>query len=561
MKFKHAVFCLVLFCLNQQTIAQNYYIPLGTLSDHMLDRFEILSGKLQNDYHTTLKSYRRRNIATFVDSFSVATVKLSNRDYFNLSYLQADNFEFTTAQSTKSEKQLYKRAYQHKAALFDVKIPDFNLVVNPVLYYEMSTDKSVGPYGLINNRGVEIRGSVTDKIGFYTQVSDEIFMPTSWVENSYRQQGYLQGSSFVKGYNSYYGYYLASGYVTASLNKYMDLQFGHYRNFIGDGLRTFILGNQVPDYLNMRLNTRIWKMNYTNIWAELREFPVNNGTGRTAQPRKYTATHHLSVNINKHINIGIFETIIFQRDSGHNVSGFDLNYLNPIIFYKAVENGLNSVDKAIIGMNYKVNFLKHFSAYGQFILSELILKELLAGNGWWGNKFAVQTGLKYINALGIKNLDAQAELNICRPYMYTSYSNQQTFTSFKHPMAHPLGANFYECIGIIRYQPANRFFVTVKAIYARYGNDTNNSNWGKNIMIGYSQNPNYNIYNNTIAQGVLTNLYFAELLLTYMPKHNLFIDARLGYRETTSSLPVFASNTRWFSLGVRLNIAQRFYDF
>lgn len=541
--------------------AQNNYIPLGTLSEHFLDRFEILSGKLQQEYHTTLKSYRRYAIAGFVDSFQVGLIPLSKRDYFNLDYLQNDNFEFSKSEQTFSKYKISKNFYERKAAMFSVQIPDFNLVVNPVLYYEFNTDKSIGDYSLINNRGVEIRGNITRKIGFYTQVSDEILMPTSWVEENYRQFGYHPGVNFRKGYGNYYGYFLANGYVTAALNKYMDLQFGHYRNFIGDGYRSFILGNQVPEYMNMRLNTRIWKMNYTNIWAELREFPITNTTGRETQPRKYTATHHLSVNVTKNLNVGIFETIIFQRDSGHNVSGFDLNYLNPVIFYKALENGLNSVDKAIIGMNYKYNFLKHFSLYGQVVLSEFILENIVERNGWWGNKYAFQTGLKYIDIFGIKNLDGQSEINYCRPYMYTSYSNQQTFTHFRQPMAHPLGANFKEYIGILRYQPINRMFITAKLIVARYGNDTNNSNWGRNITIGYSQNPGLNEFGNYISQGVLTNLYFGELLFSYMLKHNLFIDTRFGYRKTTSALPIFESDAPYFAFGVRLNIAQRFYDF
>jgi hypothetical protein len=562
--FKAAIRVIVFlfaFFLNQ-VFAQHTYVPLGSLSNHILDRLEILSGTLQKDYHTALKSYRRQAIAEFTDSFPVATTKLSKCDYFNLSYLQADNFEFSNSEATASNKPVLKEIYKRKAALYSVQIPDFNLVVNPVLYYEFNSSKSFGPYGLINNRGVEIRGNITNRIGFYTQVSDEILFPMGWVQQNRDLLGYYPGASFVKGYDTYVGYFVASGYVTASLNKYMDLQFGHYRNFIGDGLRTFILGSHIPENLNLRLNTRIWKLNYTNIWSELRDYPVPvTGTGRESQPRKYTATHHLSINLTKRLNIGIFETIIFQRDSGHNTPGYDLNYLNPIIFYKAVENGLNSVDKAVMGMNFKYNFMRHFSWYGQIVISEFVLKEMLARSGWWGNKYAIQTGLKYIDALGIKNLDLQGEFNMARPFMYTSYNSQQAFTHFRQPVAHPLGANFYEGIGIIRYQPLNRLFVTVKAIYARYGNDTLSSNWGRNIGLGYTTNPPFSYYNNTIAQGVLTNLYHGELLVTYMPKHNLFLDFRAGYRRTSSVLKQFEFETAYFALGVRLNITQRFYDF
>jgi hypothetical protein len=189
-----------------------------------------------------------------------------------------------------------------------------------------------------SNRGVEIRGNVGDKIGFYTSVSDEILKPHSWVGDYYIRDTTLMYTNFVKGYGTYFGYFLSNAYVTGSLNKYMDLQFGHYRNFIGDGYRSFIMGDMHPEYLSMRLNTRIWKMNYTNIWAELRD-PIAGSY--VIQPRHYMATHHLGLNLGKNFNIGLFETILFQRDSGHASGGFEPNYLNPVIFFKSVENGLN----------------------------------------------------------------------------------------------------------------------------------------------------------------------------------------------------------------------------
>lgn len=540
--------------------AQHTYIPYGTLSNHILDRLEIKAGELANDFfHSATKSYRRKAIAEYIDSFPVNKIPLSNRDYFNMDYLISDNFEWSKSESSNSKKMFLKEIYQKKAALYSVQIKDFNLVVNPVLYYESSSNKYNGNNALINNRGIEIRGNVGEKIGFYTQVSDEILRPNSWVGEYFKRDATLMYVNFYKTNPSQIGYFLSNAYVTGSLNKYMDLQFGHVKNFIGDGFRTFIVSNQHPEYLTLRLNTRIWKLNYTNIWSELRDYP-NGGWGRNVQQRHYMATHHLSLNLGKNFNIGMFETILFQRDSGYTNTGFDPNYLNPVIFYKSVENGLNSVDKTIIGINLKYNFLKHFSAYGQVVISELIFEELLSGKGWWGNKYATQLGLKYIDAFTVKNLDLQGEVNLARPFMYTSFNAQQTFSNFRQPMAHPLGANFYEAVGIIRYQPLNRLFITAKLIVAKYGNDTNGSNWGKDIRLSYNYKTSGD-HGNFIGQGVETQLLFVELLATYMPKHNLFLDLRLGYRKTTSVLSIFESNSTYFSIGIRMNIAQRFYDF
>lgn len=552
-------FLFVLIAFNAG--AQHTYIPYGTLSNHILDRLEIKSGELANDYfHTTLKSYRRKSIAAYIDSFPVNNVSLSGRDYFNMEYLINDNYEWSRNENTQSKQRFLNKFYARKAAAYSVQIKDFNLIVNPIIYYQMSTDKYNGTNALLNNRGIEIRGNIGAKIGFYTQVSDEIIQPNSWVGEYFNRDGSLLNANFIKSYGAYHNYFLSNAYVTGSLNKYIDLQFGHVKNFIGDGFRTFIISDQSPEYLTLRLNTRIWKMNYTNIWSELRDRPILKGIGRSVQPRHYMATHHLSLNLSKNFNLGIFETILFQRDSGYTNTGFEPNYLNPIVFYKSVENGLNSVDKSIIGINFKYNFLKHFSWYGQIVFSEFILKNMLAGTGWWGNKWASQTGLKYIDAFGINNLDLQGELNVCRPFMYTSFNPQQTFSNFRQFLAHPLGANFYESVGIIHYQPSNRIMISAKIIFAKYGNDTNGSNWGKDIRLDYNTKTS-NEFGNFIGQGVSTNLIFGELLTSYMPRHNLFLDFRFGYRKTSSVLNQFDSNTIYFSLGIRLNIAQRNYDF
>jgi hypothetical protein len=553
------IFLLLLFMpIYGALFAQHTYVPQGSLSEHILDRLEIKSGELPTEYfHSAGKSFRRMAIANYVDSFKVNRIGLSKQDYFNMSYLINDNFEWSNSEQSKTRKPFLKQFYTRKAALYSVQIPDFNLVVNPVLYYQLSTNKWNGENALINNRGIEIRGNVGSRIGFYTQVSDEILKPNSWVGEYYTRDGTLMYANFVKGYGTYYSYFLSSGYVTGSLNKYMDLQFGHYRNFIGDGYRTFILGNMHPEYLSLRLNTRIWKMNYTNIWAELRD--PNPGAYKV-QPRHYMATHHLSLNLTKNFNLGIFETILFHRDSGYVNTGFDANYLNPIIFYKSIENGLNSTDKAIIGMNFKYNFLKHFSWYGQFVISEFVLKEIMAGDGWMHNKFSVQTGIKYIDVAGIRNLDLQGEFNMARPFQYTSYSAAQSFSNMRQFMAHPLGANFYEGVGIVRYQPVNRLYLCGKIIYALYGNDTNGSNFGKDIRYSYNTHSS-GMYGNYIGQGVETRLLMTDLTGSYMPFHNLFVDAKIGYRRTLSEMDLFKSEAFYFTLGIRLNIVQRNYDF
>ena len=81
--------------------------------------------------------------------------------------------------------------------------------------------------------------------------------------------------------------------------------------------------------------------------------------------------HYLSANIGDRLNIGIFESIMLAEDSLGNV--FDINYMNPIIFYRPVEYSIsysrqgNALIRFII--KYKLtSSLSHL--YGQVILDE-----------------------------------------------------------------------------------------------------------------------------------------------------------------------------------------------
>ena len=562
--FKPIFLVLVLMAVNITMHAQGTYVPLNMPTQHLLDRYEIKSGRLAipQEFNTTAKAFQRNRIAVFVDSFDVVGAKLSRVDYFNFSYLQADNFEFSQSESTLSKRKIWG-TFKYKAALYGIKNEEFTLVVNPITQLQMGYDTRLKKTTEINNRGIEIRGTLGKTLGFYTTFSNEILTPNSWVRDYYISNHVIPGASLLKFSDDtstmVINHNTASGYIVYQPNKYVDIQMGHGRNFLGNGFRTFYMSDFSRDHFFVRANTRFWRINYTNIWGQIYDYNVQ--TQRNLPKRHYYATTYANVNLTKKLNVGLFQTVSFQRDSGYSNGGYDLEYLNPIIFYKPIENGLNSPDKVILGGDFKYNFARHFQLYGQAVISEFRIKDIIKRNGWFGNKWATQLGIKYIDVLGIKNLDVQAESNIARPYMYTSFNALNAYVNYNQNMAHPLGANFYENVLIIRCQPTNRLNLKTTFIYAIYGNDTNGSNWGKNISIPYNKLTLPHEYGNTIAQGVKTNLLMADLVATYMIKHNLFIDLQVAYRKTSSNINQFNSNTIFVNGTVRWNFAERRWDF
>ncbi|MDA0194057.1 MAG: hypothetical protein O2887_03495 [Bacteroidetes bacterium] len=270
------------------------------------------------------------------------------------------------------------------------------------------------------------------------------------------------------------------------------------------------------------------------------------------------ALHHLSINLSDNLNIGLFEATVFSNED--SVGGrFELNYLNPIIFYRGIEQMVGSPDNALIGMDFKWNPGTHLSFYGQFLLDEMVVSDLFNGSGWWGNKIAGQLGLKYIDVIGISNLDLQIESNFARPY---TYSHESSFTNFSHygqPLAHPLGANFSEIIFLARYQPIPRLSINGKLIMANQGKDPAGLNYGSNVLLSY--NTRENDYDNTLGQGVDTKIRLLDITASYQLRHNFFIDLKQIVRKMDSENNSLDQTTMYTALSLRLNIAQRLLDF
>jgi hypothetical protein len=280
------------------------------------------------------------------------------------------------------------------------------------------------------------------------------------------------------------------------------------------------------------------------------------------------ALHYLTYHFTKNFDVGLFESITFgNTDSIHN-RGFDAYYLNPLIFYNAVENGLGAPDKDHIGFNFKWNFLHHFSLYGTVLLDEFDLPEVLAHTGWWGNKQAFQVGAKYIDIFGIHNLDGQLEFNVVPPYTYThfSYSSKTDFSYFANysnydqPLADPNGANFYEGIGILRFQPLRALTLTGKLIVTEIGLDTaGGKDYGSNIMINYNERASD--YGNFIGQGAKTTIVFISGTATIQIKHNMFLDFTAIIRKESSIYKAYTNNDEVISAAFRWNIAKRLQEF
>ncbi|WP_428668286.1 hypothetical protein [Runella sp.] len=545
------------------SFAQSQYVPLNDDYYHLIDRFEIRRGRLTEDFHIGVKPFQRKAVVNLLDSIEAdRTMPLSDVDFFNLNYLRQDSWEWSTDKTPMSKKRFLKRFYQRPSDFYYVQNKDFDLHLSPITHLILGTENSSNDFLWLTARGVELRGTIGKKLGFYTYVTDTQAMFGKYVRDytlNFRPitiNGYehyiVPGESFVKSVRTYgVDFISARGYVTFNPIKQINVQFGHDRNVIGSGYRSMILSDWSSPYLFLKMTTQLGRFQYLNLWCGMLYNQPNRVKDSTLN-KKYAAIHHLSINLGKNFNLGIFEAEVFGRQGG----GFDLNYLNPIIFYRYLESYLGSADNAMLGLDMRWNFLKHFGFYSQFMLDEFNTSDYFTKKGFWAKKYGFQAGLKYVDAFGIKNLDLQTEFNVARPFTYSHETGFANYVHYDQPLAHPLGANFWEVLGIARYQPTRRLSIYGTFIRSKHGVDSDSRNWGGNILRDYEVNRARDL-GNVIGQGTPVNVTFTDLRLSYMLKHNLFIDGRLMMRRQESPVEAQRLSTNSFTFGVRLNIPYR----
>ncbi|MEO8765009.1 MAG: hypothetical protein ABI416_12010 [Ginsengibacter sp.] len=547
--------------------AQTTYLPEGSKEYQFIDRLEIKQGQNTNYNFSTLKPYSRRALvqeAEFLDSARLGYsnsltggdaqkwtgLNLTKIDEYNLNGILMNNTEWVTGskESFLSKKPVLKSFYVTKPNLLEVNVKDFFLAVNPVMSFQFSKESGNDETIFYNRRGVTARGVIANRIGFSTTITDNQERGPSFFQSRANFFHAVPGVGFYKTFKTTgYDYFDARGYFTFNATKYIDFQFGYDKNFIGDGYRSLLLSDFGDSYLFLKINTKIWKFNYQNIFMELMPEFVKNGDNLL--DRKYAATHHLSFNLTKWLNVGLFESVVFGRKNR-----FDFEYLNPIIFLRHIEGTVGSPDNAFAGADFKANVAHHFQFYGQLLLDEFLLKEITKNDGYWANKFGYQLGVKYVDAFTIKNLDLQFETNRVRPFTYSHYDSVANYTHYNQPLAHPLGAGFQEFIGIVKYQPAPKWYINARAIYFYQGLDSSGENFGSNPFELYTTRTNDFGY--FVGTGNKVKVFNASFVLSYELRENLFVEGSFLYRKSTGS-----PNINVFGIGIRWNAARREYDY
>lgn len=526
-----------------QELESNAIIPFSYQRYH---RYEAAMNRVGNNAHTAVKPYT----FSYVDQ------------YFDL---EAER------ESLLKDKTTWLGKKWHNEHFFEVAGKDYWFVLDPGVDLQVGRDSDEGITTFNNTRLVYVNGGIGKQITFGATIQEsQARFPGYFNREVVRRRtptgtpGIVPGRGIAEdGGENIFDYPVTTGYINYKPSKYFDLQIGNGQNFVGDGYRSLILSDNSQPYPYFKVNTKFWKLDYTVLYTSLQDVNVEETSARS-WIQKYMVHHYLSWNATKRLTLGVFESVTWRRDENR---GFDLNYLNPLIFYQSIELQTNSRGgNALLGAAVKYKFTDEITAYGQLVFDELRLGSVVSGDGNYRNKNSIQLGVKWQNALGIQSLMLQGEFNRVRPYTYSHNTIVLNYANTNQALAHPWGANFNELIGIARYT-RDRWYGIAKAIYGKRGYDVlsngDNAYYGGNIY--RSEFDRISDNNNSVGQGNTTDYLFGHLEAGYVinPASRLKVFGQLIYRSTAPEIDnalVRDESTLWFNVGIRTDIMNWSFD-
>ncbi len=476
----------------------------------------------------------------------------------NYPSLKLDHTSYSILNKWDTVKHQYKNYWKRLLDdhLLEVHDKDVHLYVDPIMTFSVGKSNIVNPTLFMNTRGLSVYGVVGKKVQFNLSFLENQGRFPSYVDSFVRKNIVIPGQGKRRKFKgTAYDFARSDANISYAPSSRFDMVLGYGKNFIGDGYRSLLLSDNAFSYPYLRLHTNFWRINYTVLYNQYAnpEFVINGNF-----QRKFSTIHFLSTNISKRFQIGIFESIIWQGNDTTSTRGFDLQYLNPILFLRPVEFSLGSTDNAMLGLNLKYQVSKKTFAYGQFVLDDINLQQTFKYNKQHlNNKYGIQLGIWTKSLFKIKGLNYRFEYNTVRPFTYGHRKINQNYTHYNQALAHPLGANFHEVINDFQFR-RKRWYGGLHSVFAVIGEDFDGKLFGNNLWGGEAGVPELGIQT---LDGLKTNYAFNQITLgwTINKVWNTNLQLQVGNRMRNNNRK--STSETFFNFGIVTNLSNYYYDF
>ncbi|MCI5055049.1 MAG: hypothetical protein MRY83_03015, partial [Flavobacteriales bacterium] len=346
------VFTLLTFVSSFQLVGQSSFIDFSR------------SNYLRFDKHVTQKGfYLNESFKPF----------LSSRVDLNIDSLNNCN----TVKGQAKFKDKLKRE-----DLVWIEKENFTLRINPLFNFGLTVDladttgRSDSLNFYQNTRGMEVRADILNKVHIYTAFwENQSFLPN--YQNDFVQQyNVIPGQGRIKPFkNGGYDFAMSNAYVSYDVNKNLNLKFGHGKNFVGNGYRSFLLSDNAFNYPHLSINSIFLDgtVNYVNTYASLQSLERIPAHTTVEAPfiKKQGTFHYLNMHLGESLQLGFFEGVIWQRWDTTGTLKFKPQSIIPVIGLNSILFRPKSGANVVYGLNlfFKVN--KTINLYAQMSVDDV----------------------------------------------------------------------------------------------------------------------------------------------------------------------------------------------
>ncbi|MEN9443340.1 MAG: hypothetical protein RIS47_230, partial [Bacteroidota bacterium] len=246
----------------------------------------------------------------------------------------------------------------------------YNIRVNPLLRYEIGTEKVLNEKLLINTRGVKVDGSIGSKFAFSTSFYENQATYPQYIDTFAYQFGVIPGQGSPKLFGAQgHDFSRAEGYISFAPYKWLSLQLGQGRNFIGEGYRSMILSDNTFPYPYLRFNLGSGKWQLQALYTEFTDFLDKSKEGRvwhySYHYKRHASMTYLSYKPTTKLELGLFEGIMWlTTDTAKSIyNKIPPSFFSPIPLLRTLNYGLQEDQNVLLGLQGKYSPFRNLNIY------------------------------------------------------------------------------------------------------------------------------------------------------------------------------------------------------
>jgi hypothetical protein len=257
---------------------------------------------------------------------------------------------------------------------------------------------------------------------------------------------------------------------------------------------------------------------------------------------KSASVHYLSIAPHPSVEIGIFESIIWNRFDSTGTHAPAAWAAIPIIGIHSAVVGLDAEDNNMLGLNLRISPVKKVNLYGQLAIDQ-----------WPKRRIGWQLGMQLYDIL-VPGFDAQLEFNHTSDFFYASTYPLQCVSHANQPLGHPGGSALNEQLLIVNYRK-QRWMAETRL---------NRMIQSSGPQGDFTGDPD-EIFPAFVAWGV-RDLYQVSASLSWIVQPQTCTSLSIGMtwrQESVSPViaPLLTSETRYLWVGLKSNIQNQYSDF